>query len=78
MKSLLLVLGTLFVCTCAIADDGGASPVGRRITDFALQDTLGAKHSLHDWDDKRAIVVVFLGTFLTLVTTESELHQTRA
>ena len=30
--------------------------------DFKLQDHLGAKHSLTEWKDKRAIVVVFLGT----------------
>ncbi len=36
--------------------------VGSRIADFTLDDYLGAAHSLSDWHDKRAVVVVFLGT----------------
>ena len=36
--------------------------IGAKIDDFALQDYLGATHSLSDCSDKRAVVVVFLGT----------------
>src|SRR5215467_13176851 len=38
------------------------APVGRKIDDFKLQDYLGTTHSLHDWQDKKAVVVAFLGT----------------
>ena len=40
----------------------GDTQVAAKIDDFALQDYLGATHSLSDWSDKRAVVVVFLGT----------------
>src|SRR5271155_4072185 len=36
--------------------------VGRQITGFELHDYLGAVHKLDEWSDKKAIVVVFLGT----------------
>src|SRR5436190_1399890 len=36
--------------------------VGRQIDGFQLQDYLGTQHSLHDWHDKKAVVVAFLGT----------------
>jgi peroxiredoxin len=32
------------------------------VADFTLGDYLGSSHSLHDWSDKRAVVVAFLGT----------------
>ena len=38
-----------------------ASPIGKQIDDFKLQDYLGAPHRLADWSDKRAVVVAFLG-----------------
>jgi peroxiredoxin len=38
------------------------SPLGRTIAHFKLQDYLGSQHSLADWQDKHAVVVVFLGT----------------
>ena len=38
------------------------APLGSQIEGFALDDYLGAVHSLSEWDEKRAIVVVFLGT----------------
>lgn len=37
-------------------------PLGSKIDDFKLDDFLGAEHALSDWQAKRAIVVVFLGT----------------
>ena len=40
----------------------GNAPVASQVDDFTLQDHLGAKHSLREWRDKRAVVVVFLGT----------------
>ena len=66
-----MILRTAFVgailfgvaCSAGGADgvDAAASPIGRKIDGFALQDYLGAKYALADWPDKRAIVVVFLG-----------------
>ncbi len=38
------------------------TPLGSHIDDFTLDDYLGAAHSLSDWQDRQAIVVVFLGT----------------
>jgi len=38
------------------------SQVATRINDFTLQDYLGAQHSLNEWQDKKAVVVVFVGT----------------
>src|SRR5262249_32744804 len=38
------------------------APIGRKIDDFKLQDYLGTTHSLQDWQDKKAVVVAFLGT----------------
>src|SRR4051812_44586002 len=43
------------------AEDSVAPPIGRKIADFTAQDFLGAKVSLADWADKKAVVVVFLG-----------------
>lgn len=39
-----------------------AAAVGSQIDGFTLDDFLGAKHSLSDWQGRRATVVVFLGT----------------
>ena len=54
------LLGLVYLLA-AIAD-GGESSVATKIGDFTLQDYLGAKHSLSGFGDKRAVVVVFLGT----------------
>jgi thiol-disulfide isomerase/thioredoxin len=42
--------------------DPANSPVGKRVDPFALKDVWGTTHSLDDWKEKKAIVVVFLGT----------------
>lgn len=39
-----------------------SQPLGSQIKEFTLDDYLGASHSLSDWQDKKATVVVFLGT----------------
>jgi peroxiredoxin len=54
-----LLLAAVF---CAVAAVYGGSQVAAKIDDFMLQDHLGASHSLSEWRDKRAVVVVFLGT----------------
>jgi peroxiredoxin len=58
-----MMLGLMF------AGDAGAveAPVGRQIEEFTLKDYLGAGHSLSDWKDKKALVVVFVGTECPLV-----------
>jgi peroxiredoxin len=61
MKSICFgaMLTGLLAVTFAV--DGSESRVGRTIADFTLHDYLGAKHSLGEWRDKKAVVVVFLG-----------------
>jgi peroxiredoxin len=46
----------------AAPDARRETPIGKQIAAFELDDYLGAKHSLADWKDKKALVVVFLGT----------------
>src|SRR5687768_12288956 len=36
-------------------------PIGRQVADFQLDDYLGTQHSLAEFKDKQAVVVVFLG-----------------
>ena len=40
----------------------GQSGIGVRVEDFQVQDALGAERKMSEWSDKRALVVVFLGT----------------
>src|SRR5262245_45889716 len=44
-----------------------ASPVGKQIEAFTLKDYLGAEHSLAEWKQSKAVVVVFFGTECPLV-----------
>src|ERR1700691_6045608 len=44
----------------ATADGSGS--MGQRIDAFALKDSFGTTHKLSDWKDRRALVVVFIGT----------------
>jgi peroxiredoxin len=60
MQSLGIVL--LAMAPLAAADAPASSPVGKQIADFELHDHLGTAHALKDWADKKALVVVFLGT----------------
>ncbi|HEX5105075.1 MAG TPA: redoxin domain-containing protein, partial [Pirellulaceae bacterium] len=57
-------VGALWLALIPLAATDGAldSPVGRKIQNFELHDHLGTPHALKDWADKRAVVVVFLGT----------------
>lgn len=66
MKLRTIFVGTILfgiACVAHGADsvDAPATPIGRKVDDFTLQDYLGAKYALSDWPDKKAIVVVFLG-----------------
>ena len=51
---------------CAVAlgpvsASAAESRVGAQVDDFTLHDYLGTKHSLSDWQNKKAIVIAFLG-----------------
>src|SRR6516164_3793057 len=66
MKCGLLTVYALFTC-CAFALDQAAaeeatSRVGKKVTNLALRDTSGQVISLESLKDKKAVVVVFLGT----------------
>ncbi len=59
-------LGLLLLAPLVTGDvEAKKSPeaaLGRQIAGFELHDYLGAVHRLDQWSDKKAIVVVFLGT----------------
>jgi peroxiredoxin len=61
MKSICYRLIVLVLLANGLAARGAEAPVGRAIADFTLHDYLGAKHSLGDWRDKKAVVIAFLG-----------------
>jgi peroxiredoxin len=58
---------------------GGPPAPGAAVPDFTLKDTAGKARSLTDYKDKKAIVVVFVGTECPLanlyVVTLAEMHQ---
>lgn len=56
-----LLLSLALPLTDVDAESKAASPIGKQIDDFKLQDYLGARHQLAEWADKRAVVVAFLG-----------------
>ena len=51
----------LAISAAALRAGAPASPVGRTIENFKLQDASGGWHELDDWADEQAVVVVFLG-----------------
>jgi peroxiredoxin len=55
------MVGVALTSNCALAEGSPALP-GQTIEDFTLNDALGAKRSLSEWNDRKAVVVVFLGT----------------
>jgi peroxiredoxin len=57
-RSLVLVAAAILMSANTHAAD---SQLGTKIDEFALQDYLGAHHSLSEWNDKKAIVLVFVG-----------------
>lgn len=67
IRALLCVAFVGGISTPLFADSAIESPIGRQVSDFTLSDYLGAKHSLSDWKEKQAVVVVFLGTECPLV-----------
>ena len=61
MKSICVWTFAAGVLAFAVATNGAETRVGNRVEDFTLHDHLGAKHSLGDWQNKKAVVVAFLG-----------------
>jgi peroxiredoxin len=52
----------LMLAMCAAPGEPVDSPVGRKIDNFQLRDYLGSPHELSDWQGRKAVVIVFLGT----------------
>lgn len=46
----------------AAKSDSQKSLIGNKVTDFSLKDYRGKDHKLSDSDDKKAVVIIFLGT----------------
>jgi peroxiredoxin/mono/diheme cytochrome c family protein len=55
-------LGVLMVAVCVAAAAEQDSLIGRRIDGFTLKDFRGQTHALDDFQDKKLVVVAFLGT----------------
>jgi peroxiredoxin len=57
-------LALLLLSLSVVADTSAptATPVGKQIGNFKLQDYLGTWHELDEWKEKKAVVVAFLGT----------------
>src|SRR5262245_49157858 len=57
-------------CACLLAAGGslqadptpGKTSLGKVVADFTLKDAAAKAHSLHHYKDKKAVVVLFLGT----------------
>jgi peroxiredoxin len=60
MRPTILCLGFLGAASLSFLDAG--ETVAKKITSFRLKDTTGQARSLEDFKDKKAIVIVFLGT----------------
>jgi peroxiredoxin len=56
------VLVVTLVLLAVVASYADETKMGGKIADFTLQDYVGAQHSLSEWHDKNAVVVVFVGT----------------
>jgi peroxiredoxin len=54
-------LSSWSILACAAALSGAETRVGAKVGDFTLHDYLGTKHALSDWQDKKAVVIAFLG-----------------
>jgi peroxiredoxin len=52
----------LLVLSMVCAPGADHTLVGQKIKDFELRDHLGTPHKLSEWSDKKALVIVFLGT----------------
>ncbi len=64
-RVLILVLAVSLlprIAKVANGDDASITPLGKSIPNFTLQDTTGAKRSLSEWSNKRAVVIFIFGT----------------
>ena len=65
MKKSLLCIPLLLLASIQplfSADEEASTRIGMRLDDFAINDFLGAAHSLRDLDDSKLVVIAFLGT----------------
>src|SRR5262245_50975280 len=63
LRTALIIVAVAFAsCLSQLSAVASTPVVGRTIDDFTLNDHLGAKRSLAEWKDAKAVVVVFLGT----------------
>ncbi|MEX0679472.1 MAG: redoxin domain-containing protein [Pirellulales bacterium] len=65
MKTFVDSIGSLCLCLAAVSVAGAAEQdplIGRQIADFTLKDFRGQPHALADFQDKKLLVVAFLGT----------------
>jgi len=58
----LTCLGLLAANSARAAEPEKASPVGRQVAEFSLQDYRGKTHQLSDYAEKKLLVIVYLGT----------------
>src|SRR5439155_5370528 len=61
LVSFLIVAWFLYPARHSPADEA-SSAIGKKSSDFKLPDTRGRKISLSDFQDKKAVVVAFIGT----------------
>jgi peroxiredoxin/mono/diheme cytochrome c family protein len=57
---------SIVICGCllagrGLATEGTASPIGKKVAEFSLQDFRGKQHALSDLKDAKLVVVAFLG-----------------
>src|SRR5262245_63811095 len=82
LRSRLLLLPCLLALLALPARAADKDRVGYRVDDFTLEDTAGKTHALKDYRDRKAIVVVFLGTQCPInnafLPRLAELHRTYA
>lgn len=70
--TLILTIAACLICSSRVATSAepateAASPIGKKIENFKLQDFRGAWHALDDFRDKKIVVVAFLGIECPLV-----------
>lgn len=61
-KGFLLTLWITAVVQPALGEETNSRNLGKRAADFTLKDTAGKPMALKDFKDKKAVVVIFLGT----------------
>ena len=67
MRLCIAIVSFIGVIVGASAFAADESPLGNRIDDFSLRDAKGVTHALSDYDDRKLVVVAFIGTECPLV-----------